>query len=246
MPDSKIRIESINHPDLTSLAAQCQQLLPSIVWHICQRFHRSPAAEKIEDYVEEMLLYLLADDYHHLRLYDPDKGKLKTWLNVVTEHKLVYEFKHEKAWDSLDETIAEQLWELPQQERNVITQEDKAAVVREVAKLSVRKQQLFHLLCEGFTPAEIAKRMNIKPASVHQRKHELILILQTAIKNGGAKIVPEVPQRKMKIIEKNEVRFFTLGTIGLVKAAIILNPNFTASVFLRIKISIVKKHTKAH
>lgn len=189
MSDSKTRTENTNHHDLGSLAEQCCDLLPGIVWHVCQRFHRYLAPDKIEDYVGEMLLHLLADDYHYLKIYDPDKGELKPWLFVVTEHKLGNEFKHEKAWDSLDETVAEQLLELPQQEWDVITQEELEAVAREVAKLSARQQQLFALLWKELPALEIAERLHIKVASVHRMKHALFQKIRAGIEKNGGQIV---------------------------------------------------------
>jgi len=107
-------------------------------------------------------------------------------LTAVTEHELGYKFKHEKSWDSLDDTPLEQLLELPQQERNVITQEQREAVARVVAKLSARQQQLWELLCDDLSASEIAERLNIKAASVHRMKHELIQKIKKGIaKNGG-------------------------------------------------------------
>jgi hypothetical protein len=61
--------------------------------------------------------------------------------------------------------------------------------------------------------------MNIKPASVHQRRYELIRLIQAGLKNGGANTVPEASKRKMKRIEKNEVRFLAVRTIWLMKSS---------------------------
>ncbi len=219
MPDSKTRTENINQHDLASWAEQCQDLLPGIVWHVCQRFHRYPPPKAIEDYVGEMRLYLLADDYHNLRLYDPDKSKLITWLNTVTERELVYAFKHEKRWDSLDDVSPEQLLELPQQERNVITQEELETVAQTVAKLTARQRELFVCLWEELSAPEIAKRLNIKVASVHRMTYELRQKLRAGIKKmGGANCVPEWAGGKMKIVEKCESSFFLESAICLVKS----------------------------
>ena len=197
MPDSKTRTEDNNHHDWESLAQQCQDLLPGIIWNVCQRFHRYLMPDKIEDYVGEMLLHLLADDSHYLKTYDPEKGSLKTWLNVVTEHKLGYEFKHERPWNRLDDIPPEQLLELPQQERNVITQEEIEAVVREVAKMSAWQQRLFTLCWEDLSAPEIAKRLNIKAASVHRMKHALFQKIRARIeKNGGGKLRARVDEKK--------------------------------------------------
>jgi RNA polymerase sigma-70 factor (ECF subfamily) len=218
MPDSKTQTENTNPNDWPALWAQCRDLLPDIVWRICRRYDRVPRPEKIEDQVEDMLLHLLADDYHHLKTYDPDKGELKTWLFTVTKNELIGKFKHEKAWDSLEETLLEKLLELPQQERNVITQEELEAVAREVAKLSAKKRRLFALFWEGLDAPEIAERLNIKPASVHRMKHALFQKIREGVEKkwGGANCVPEWASRKIKIIEKSESRFLLGRAICLV------------------------------
>jgi RNA polymerase sigma factor (sigma-70 family) len=224
MPDSKNRTESTNINDWPALLEQCQDLLPDIVWRICRRYDRFPRPEKIEDHVGDMMLYLLAHDYHNLKTYDPDKGELKPWLFVVTEHELRHRFKREKAWDSLDEPLLEQLLELPQQERNAITQEQLEAVARVVAKLSARRRQLFALLWAGYSPAEIAEQMQIKIATVHWMTHELIQKIREGIKNNGeANCVPERARQKIKIIEKSDPRFFVERAIWLVVAAFFLD-----------------------
>lgn len=95
MSDGKTRFENDNHHDVKSLVAQCQLCLPGIVRQVCQRFHRHPNPDKIEDYCDEILLLLLADDDRYLKTFDPAKASLKTWLTAVTEHELGYKFKHE-------------------------------------------------------------------------------------------------------------------------------------------------------
>ena len=140
---------------------------------------------------------MIADDYRYLKTFDPAKASLKTWLTAVTEHELGYKFKHEKTWDSLDDTPLDQLLELPQQERNVITQEQREAVARVVAELSLHQQQLYALLCEELSAPEIAERLNIKAASVHRMKHALIQKVKKGIeKNGGGKLRARVGEQK--------------------------------------------------
>jgi RNA polymerase sigma factor (sigma-70 family) len=219
--------------------AQVYPLLPDLVYYAFLHFHHFPKPGESEGRCHDIVVYLLAHDCHHLNTYDPDRGELKTWLNTVVRNFVGDYLKHKRSWDSLEETLLEQLLEQPKQERNAITQEQRNAVARVVARLSARKQELYRLLSEGFSPAEIAERLNIKATSVHQRKYELIRLIQAGLKNGGggANPVPEVPQRKMKRIGKNEVRFLPLKTICMAKATLRfeLGNSFTTPLFSLIR-----------
>lgn len=86
--------------------------------------------------------------------------------------------------------------ELPQQERNVITQEQREMVARVVAKLSLHQQQLYALLCEDLSAPEIAERLNIKAASVHRMKYELIQKIKAGVEKGGGKMRARVGEQK--------------------------------------------------
>jgi RNA polymerase sigma factor (sigma-70 family) len=218
MPDGKQLTDGNSQGEPHPLMAQVYPLLPDLVYYAFLHFHHFPIPGESEGRCHDIVVYLLAHDCHNLNTYDPDRGELKTWLNTVVRNYVGDYLKHKRSWNSLEETLLEQLLEQPQQERNAITQEQRSAVDRVVAQLSARKQQLYRLLSEGFSSAEIAERMNIKPASVHQRKYELIRLIQAGLKNGGANPVPEIPQRKKKIIEKNEVRFLLEKAIFMVKA----------------------------
>jgi RNA polymerase sigma factor (sigma-70 family) len=185
MPDSKQLTDGNSQGESHPLMAQVYPLLPDLVYHAFLHFHHFPTPGESEGRCHDIVVYLLAHDCHHLNTYDPDRGELKTWLNTVVRNYIGDYLKHKRSWNSLEETLLEQLLEQPQQELNVITQEQRAAVAREVAKLSARKQQLWKLLCEGLSAAEIAERLNIKAASVHQRRYELIRLIQAGLKSGG-------------------------------------------------------------
>lgn len=188
MPDSKQLTDKNKEGDPHPLIAQVYFLMPNLVYYAFRHFHYFPTQDECEDLHDDIVVYLLAKDCHHLNTYDPRQGDLKTWLTSVVRNYIGDYLKRKRDWDSLEETLPEQLMEQPKQELNAITQERLAAVARVVAKLSVRKQQLYRLLSEGFSPAEIAERMNIKAASVHQRRYELIRLIQAGLKNGGGQI----------------------------------------------------------
>ena len=184
MPDSKTLTDGNSQGDPPPLMAQVYPDLSELVRYAFLHFHYFPTPNQIEDWHHDIVVLLLADDCRKLKTFDPDKGSLKTWLTSVVRNYVGDYLKHKGTWDNLEETLPEQLLEQPKQELNVITQERLAAVGRVVAKLSARKQQLYRLLGEGFSPAEIAERLNIKAASVHQRKYELIQLIQAGLKNG--------------------------------------------------------------
>ena len=50
--------------------------------------------------------------------------------------------------DSLDETVADKLFEQPKQELNIILQEQQIALAKEIAKLSEHDRQIITLICE--------------------------------------------------------------------------------------------------
>lgn len=169
------------------LILRCNVDLVFIVQGICLHFWHHPTFDEIEDYRGKIMLHLLADDGHRLKTYDPSKSSLRTWLTRVAEHLISDELKHRRGWDSLDDVSLELLLEPPRQELQIITQERRALVEQVVNKLSAHQQRLYRLVCEGLSAPEIAKRLNIKTASVHRRKHELIMKIQAGLRNGGGK-----------------------------------------------------------
>lgn len=188
MPDSKYLTNGNYNSDPHALMAQVYLDLSDLVRYAFLHFHQFPTPDEIEDLRDEITLRLLADDGHRLKTFDPNQASLKTWLTKVVEHFVEAYLKRQRTWDSLEDILPEKLWEQPRQELNVITQEQRIAVAREVAKLSARQRQLYTLLCEDLSPVEIAKCLNIKPASVHRMRYNLILKIQAGLKNGGGQI----------------------------------------------------------
>lgn len=189
MPDSNDPTEEISQGDLSALVAKLYKELPSLIGYACGDFYHYPKPDKIEDWRAEIILLFLKNDGHTLKTFHSDRGKLNTWLHAVIRNHVGGRLKRRRKWDSLDDVLPETLMEQPRQELNVSAHEELAAVIRIVAKLSARQQELFRLICAELSTSEMAERLKIKPESVRRMKHKLRQKIKAGLeKNGGGQI----------------------------------------------------------
>ena len=211
MPDRK------NIHELRELVANSRDIIKSTVDYAYRQYNNGYAPpDDIEELTERIIELLLDHDCHNIKMYDSNLANLRTWLSPLVRHKTWDFIKKKRKWDSLDETVAERLLEHPKQELNIISQERQMAFEKEIEKLSEHDRCLINLIREEVPVAEIAECLNIKPLSVNRMKHKIIQKIKAGLnKNGGgANLMPELPTRKMKIIQNNQSTFFSFAPIN--------------------------------
>lgn len=224
MPNIKIIYNSELAADPKTLLSLNYDAVKELVFYACRKYHQHPMLEEIEDLRNDIAYYLLNDNSHYLRTFDPKKASFKTWLTCVVEHFISNYFKHQRSWDNLKETLPERFLEEPKQELNSITKEKQEAVTKEISKLTSYQQNFINLICDDLSVSEIAQRLSIKPESVYWMKHQIIQKIQVGLhrqNGGGANSVPEHQNSKIKINQNNDSRFSAHSTIRLI--ASILN-----------------------
>ena len=141
-----------------------------------------------EDLVEELggqiILLLLEDDYRRLRTFDSDKSSFRTWLTTVIEHHVSHYLQRQKSEESLDDLPFDRLSCPPVQETTLLAEERRAMLRSAIETLPLRQKQLIKLVLAETPTREIARRMNLKPESVHRNKYEIIQKLERILKNG--------------------------------------------------------------
>ncbi len=223
MHDDPSRAEAMTNNHLPLMVVEHYPLLVDFVRYACLKRHYFPIKDEVEDLREQIVVLLLNNDCQRLKTFDSDKASFKTWLTKVVDHHVSAYLKQRKTWHSLAETLPEKLLEQPKQELNVITQEQRIAVAKEIEKLSEHQRRLLTLICDDLPVTEIAERLKIKPESIHRMKHQIIQKIRAGLKKetgGGANFMPNTQIRKIRIIKNNKSRFCNLRTIFIQKIEI--------------------------
>lgn len=146
--------------------------------------------DQVEELSRQIILLLLEDDFRRLRTFDSRKSSFVTWLNRVIEHYISHYLQSQKDDESLGDLLPDSLSYPPDQEANLITEEQRTILWSAIEGLPQRQKQLIRLVLEELPTGEIARRMDLKPESVYRSKHEIIRKLQRILGNGRGEHVP--------------------------------------------------------
>ncbi len=174
--------------EVTILTKQCLAMLPFIVRSVFQGYRIKWQEFDVEETCQQIILLLIENDCHKLKTFDENKASLKTWLNHVVAHHVIHDNKHQRKTEELDTLSLAQLMIDPQQEESYLYQERRELLRNILRKLPRTQQTMITLTCEGCSNSEIAKQLNIKPASVRRIKHEAIKNLKLEMGKLGEQI----------------------------------------------------------
>jgi RNA polymerase sigma factor (sigma-70 family) len=174
----------MNPPSPNSLdlcdEALLEHLRQAVYW-ACRRFHYRPRNGEIEDICQAICLLLLKNDYRSLHSFNPQKGKLTTWLQTIANHEVLHCLRRQGNGQMVDAEFDASIF-LPSQENALLLKEQKVMAQAAAFKLSPNEQQLFWLLCQDEpSDSEKAKRMSISFSAFRKRKHHLIVKLRVLI-----------------------------------------------------------------
>lgn len=150
--------------------------------------HYGVDQREIEDFLNEIILLLIENDYHGLHSFHSESSA-KTWLTAIALHYVSNHVSRQRKAKSLDEISADLLVFNASQENELISKERKGELREAIGRLTRREQQLFELLCRNdLTSLDIATQMGIKVDSVYRRKHALIRRLRGIVNSPGRRL----------------------------------------------------------
>ena len=144
-------------------------LVYSVVRRILRRGHsgrHNAAREDVEEIVQEVFLRLVKDDSRLLRSFDPDKGKMSTWLSRIAENA---------ARDALRKPV---IATIPLEEAGETPSKPSLSpqpLPIPEGVLSPREKEILDLLfVEGLTVQGAAERIGTAPQTVSNHKYRAI------------------------------------------------------------------------
>ena len=132
----------------------------------CRKYKHRATPEEIEDFTEDFIELLLEDDCRRLRTHDPDKASFKTWLQHVVNHHVSRQLQKDHPAEPLEESLLNKLSYAPKQDKELLRKERRAILYAEIDNLSLHDQRIARLKLREVSDEEIARELNIKPASV--------------------------------------------------------------------------------
>lgn len=155
--------------------------IPAAVRNACHNLGHHPQAAEVEDFVQQIILLLIDDNYRRLALFD-HRASAKTWLQVVCRHHMARLLKKQPVLENLEDLSGELTDPQPDPAKLLISLEREELLQKALSELADHERDLFSLLCQGLSAAEIAQIKGITSATVHKRKHNLINRLRRLIK----------------------------------------------------------------
>lgn len=119
--------------------------------------------EDTEDLTSEVFLYC----YRHYSEYDPSKGKLSTWLYLITNSRIKNYYRDHVISEDYDE-ISETLQDLGiDLDRGIYLEQLRDRLLHAISQLSERQQTIVKMrYFENRSGEEIAQQLGITPGNV--------------------------------------------------------------------------------
>ena len=171
---------------LPELFEQAVTLLDPVVRRAFLHYDHPPTPEDLERFHQRLSLLLLKDDYRRLRTFD-QRAQLSTWLQTVVNHEVAHFLQREGRSVALEDAPPATFYQ-PATQEEILFAKEQAHLVKSVArKLSKRQRQLYELIRQDLSDAEIAGEMNLKVESVYRKKIELEARLEELVNGKGQK-----------------------------------------------------------
>lgn len=118
--------------------------------------------EDAEDLTSEIFLYC----YRHYSEYDPSKGKLSTWLYLITNSRIKNYYRDHQIGEDF-ETISDTLQDLGiDLDRGIYLEQLRDRLNQAISQLPPRQQQIVRMrYFENRSSEEIAARLEITPGN---------------------------------------------------------------------------------
>ncbi len=134
---------------------------------------------KVEDVAEEILQDVFIKIWDKIDTYDPDKGKLFTWMlniarNLAIDKLRSKEFSRQNKTDQLDNNVS-----LISSQSYVEQKVKDSALIDLLRNLTPEQQMIVHLIYfEGYTHSEISDEFNIPLGTVKTRIRSALIKLR--------------------------------------------------------------------
>ena len=130
-----------------------------------------------DDAVQEAFLRLVREDYRGLRLYDPQRSQLRTFLAVIVRNITIDLLRKRRNTEAVSPERLEQVAAPVEVQREEL-QKIPAGV------LSTRQSRVLHLLVnEELSVSEVAEQMGVQPHTIRSMKHKAIQRLRRYFHN---------------------------------------------------------------
>lgn len=132
----------------------------------------APAPGEVEDLTQDVFVRLCRDDFRLLRLYDPARASLSTWLTIVARSTARDALRRRRADFVPIETV-------PEGKLAVEPVEPAIKLKMPEALLSPRQREILAMLYDReMEVAEIARVLGIDPQTVRSTHHKAMLKLR--------------------------------------------------------------------
>ena len=206
MPDSN------DFETAQSFVEKSRKDITAAVRFACWHHKYAATPQDIEDFTEQINLLLLAGDCRKLRTYDPTQASFTTWLQPVVNHDVGRQIQKLRRTESLEEELLNRLRYAPTQEKELLRKEERAILYAAIDKLSLHDQRIARLKLQDVSDEEIAKELNIKPASVGREWRVIKAKLKQIVTDGAQSKAKQskAKQSYAMMLSENFASFFSI------------------------------------
>jgi RNA polymerase sigma factor (sigma-70 family) len=142
-------------------------IIPKVVGQACVGLDHYPSQIELYDFVQEIIVLLLEDDWRVLRSFG-HRSKPQTWLYTIARRHILHRLQERSKMESLDDILQDSTIFIfqPDQEKKLLAKEKEAILLVGFSKLTKHDRKLLVLWLQGRSIGEIAKELRIKKESV--------------------------------------------------------------------------------
>ncbi len=158
--------------------------IPGAVRYSCRLCHLDVSRDEFEDICQELILFLIENNFYRLRNYQ-GRSSVKTWLYTVVRRYVQNRFGASMMLSSIEDVLPDNLKYIPSQENTILYQERREAIDKVLTTLPNRLKQLYELTAKGYSDTEISRLSGITPDSIRKRRYVLIKRLRRYFETRG-------------------------------------------------------------
>lgn len=164
------------------------RLIHRCITKVTSRFPNYVTSDDVRDIHGSLLVQLLANNMHKLRLFNPERGnRLSSWIGMLAVNA-AYDYLRNIRRDAKSSVVAEEdlVCDHQPDPYSLCEQRERARHVGVLLEaFSERDQEFVELyFAEGLEPEEVATRMKISIKTVYSKKHKIQSRLEAIVERA--------------------------------------------------------------
>jgi RNA polymerase sigma factor (sigma-70 family) len=166
--------------DLRMLYETMLPHIPSVVAQVCASLRYAPGEMELEAIAQRLRFSLWEKGCRRLRSFKSGAPP-QPWLFKVALRDVRRRLQMQRRMVSLEEMLPDAFATEPNQEGDLLRKERWDILLAAAARLPEGQQRLFHLMRDGLSDPEIARRLRMKETSLRVKKSKLLRKLKEMV-----------------------------------------------------------------